>query len=45
MMIATGEDLFQAGSRYQFTRDAAGGVDGFELTTGRVRNLRFEKIE
>jgi CubicO group peptidase (beta-lactamase class C family) len=26
-----------------FTRDPAGRVDGFRLSTGRVRNLRFER--
>ncbi|HET9386867.1 MAG TPA: hypothetical protein VFO67_17170, partial [Gemmatimonadales bacterium] len=26
-----------------FTRDAAGKVNGFRFTTGRVRNLKFEK--
>jgi CubicO group peptidase (beta-lactamase class C family) len=31
--------------RLQFTRDAAGGVDGFLLTGGRVRGLRFERAD
>jgi len=26
-----------------FTRDAGGRVSGFRFTTGRVRNLRFER--
>jgi CubicO group peptidase (beta-lactamase class C family) len=30
-------------SRVAMTRDAAGRVDGFRLTGGRVRNLRFER--
>jgi CubicO group peptidase (beta-lactamase class C family) len=28
-----------------FSRDAAGRVDGFRLTGGRVRNLRFERVD
>ena len=43
-MNPAGDDLFNAGQRYQFTRDDRGRVDGFELTTGRVRNLRFERV-
>lgn len=31
--------------RLHFTRDAAGRVDGFRLTGGRVRNLRFERLD
>ena len=44
-LTASGEDLFEAGNRLQFTRDATGRVDGFDLSTGRVRNLRFEKVD
>jgi len=44
-MNPAGDDLFNAGQRYQFTRDDRGRVDGFELTRGRVRNLRFERVE
>jgi CubicO group peptidase (beta-lactamase class C family) len=29
----------------KFTRDDRGRVDGFLVTTGRVRNLRFDKVE
>jgi hypothetical protein len=28
-----------------FTRDAEGKVEGLQLTTGRIRNLRFKRIE
>ena len=44
-MRPMGDDLFQAGARYQFTRDGAGRLDGFEITTGRVRGLRFERVD
>jgi hypothetical protein len=27
-----------------FTRDGAGKIDGFRFTTGRVRNLKFERL-
>ncbi len=37
------EDTFDAGSTYRFVRDATGSVVGFEVTSGRVRNLRFER--
>ena len=42
-------DLF-AGERWYFqkaafTRDAAGAIDGFELTGGRVRSLRFVRLD
>ena len=29
--------------RLQFERDSGGKVTGFKLTTGRVRNLRFDR--
>lgn len=38
-----GEGFSGGGWQVQFTRDGAGRTDGFRLTTGRVRNLRFEK--
>jgi CubicO group peptidase (beta-lactamase class C family) len=44
-LTPTSEDLFEGGNRLQFTRDVTGRVDGFGLSTGRVRNLRFEKID
>ena len=44
-LTATGADLFEGGNRLQFTRDETGRVDGFGLSTGRVRNLRFEKTD
>lgn len=41
-------DLFAGGTwffqRVQFTRDNEKRVTGFRLTSGRVRNLRFEKM-
>jgi hypothetical protein len=42
---ALGPDRFAAGSGHelQFGRDAAGGVTGFTLRAGRVRNIRFER--
>ena len=38
----TGSQFFM--SQVRFTRDDSGNVDGFSLTGGRVRNLRFEKL-
>jgi len=32
------------GSTFRFTRAATGRVDGFLLTSGRVRRLRFERV-
>jgi CubicO group peptidase (beta-lactamase class C family) len=32
------------GGTYRFTRDAAGRIDGFLLSMGRVRHLRFDRI-
>jgi CubicO group peptidase (beta-lactamase class C family) len=32
-------------SDLEFTRDASGRVDGFRISGGRVRNLRFERID
>jgi CubicO group peptidase (beta-lactamase class C family) len=30
--------------RVQFTRDSNGKVNGFKLSSGRIRNLKFEKV-
>jgi CubicO group peptidase (beta-lactamase class C family) len=38
-------DAFNGTADVHFTRDAAGQIDGFLLTTGRVRNLRFARAE
>lgn len=38
-------DAFNGAADVRFTRDAAGRVDGFLLTTGRVRNLRFARAD
>ena len=47
-LLAGGEDTFTGSqffmSQVRFTRDDSGDVDGFDLTGGRVRNLRFEKL-
>jgi len=34
-------DAFTGAADVRFTRDAAGAIEGFLLTTGRVRSLRF----
>jgi hypothetical protein len=40
-------DRFEGGAGYlrdvRFTRDAAGAINGMLVTTGRIRNLRFER--
>jgi CubicO group peptidase (beta-lactamase class C family) len=37
-------DFFTAGaSKIRFTRDGAGAIDGFLLSTGRVNDLRFQR--
>lgn len=36
-------DTFDGGSTYRFVRNASGGVVGFEVSSGRVRNLKFER--
>ena len=42
VLLGRGEDSFSAGNwRLLFTRDASGEVDGFTITSGRIRNLRF----
>ena len=41
-LLGRGEDSFSAGNwRVLFTRDATADVNGFTITSGRVRNLRF----
>jgi CubicO group peptidase (beta-lactamase class C family) len=39
-------DVFAQGGyhRLSFTRDASGFVDGFLVSSGRVRNVRFERV-
>lgn len=43
------DDVFAGGRWYfqkaVFTRDAVGAIDGFDLTGGRVRNLRFVRLD
>jgi hypothetical protein len=44
-MIAREADLFiSSGYRYKFQRDKNNRITGFTLTTGRVRNLKFIKL-
>ena len=41
-LVPRSADGFSAGNwRLAFSRDDAGGVNEFRITTGRVRNLRF----
>ena len=44
-----GEDLFQGEAYFlrgtAFTRNEEGAIDGFKVSNGRVRNLRFSKVE
>jgi len=45
-MTARAEDRFSVGNlQITFTRDRAGRVDGFTASTGRVRRVRFERVE
>jgi hypothetical protein len=37
-------DAFNGVGDLRFTRDGSGRVDGFLLTTGRVRNVRFTRV-
>lgn len=34
-----------ARAQFDFTRDEAGRIDGFALSTGRIRRLRFARLE
>jgi CubicO group peptidase (beta-lactamase class C family) len=41
-LLGRGEDSFSAANwRLQFTRDPSAEVNGFTITSGRIRNLRF----
>ena len=44
-MRATAEDRFQAGRAISFTRRADGRVNGFTMSSGRVRKVRFERVD
>ena len=46
-MVGQFEDAFSAAGTggIRFTRDSQNRVNGFLLTTGRVRNLRFHRVE
>jgi CubicO group peptidase (beta-lactamase class C family) len=43
----TEADQFRGGwgKAFQFTRDAEGSIDGFDLNSGRVRGLRFDRVD
>jgi hypothetical protein len=38
------KDAFTGVADVRFTRDEQGSVDGFLLTTGRVRNMHFARL-
>ena len=44
---STGRDRFAASilGSLQFERDSSGKITGFRVTTGRVRNLRFDRSD
>lgn len=44
-LVPSGEDSFAGFNSIDFTRDASGRIDGFVISTGRVRNLRFARID
>jgi len=45
-MLARDEDIFySSGDQYKFQRDKNNRVSGFTVTTGRVRNLKFVRLE
>ena len=44
-LVPTGVDSFAGFNSIDFTRDASGRVDGFVISTGRVRHLRFDRID
>jgi hypothetical protein len=37
------DEFMGAGRTFEFTRDAAGTIDGFAMSDGRVWNVRFER--
>jgi CubicO group peptidase (beta-lactamase class C family) len=43
-LAPTYKDAFTGGADVRFTRDVNGAVNGFLLTTGRVRNVRFVRL-
>ncbi len=47
-LTVTEPDVFSSGAFFfrtvRFTRSDAGAIDGFRLTGGRVRDLRFERV-
>ncbi|MCZ6835576.1 MAG: serine hydrolase [Planctomycetota bacterium] len=44
-MTPLDRDRFNADNIYEFTRDASGRIDGFKLSSGRVKNLVFRKLD
>lgn len=43
-LTPVGKDTFRAGTlTFSFTRDGNGGVNGFLIDAGRIRNLRFDR--
>lgn len=45
MMIRDHDSFFVRGNQIRFQRDKKNKISGFTLTTGRVRNLKFVKLE
>ncbi len=43
-LLALGADRFSSRNMDHFTRDAAGAIDGFTVSTGRVFELAFRRV-